>query len=86
MSYSGAAGGGSRRNTEFLYDPKLDIVITFKRETMRKDVIAWLLKNNIHGHMLTGVLKKKKSVWEIGLISEECLENLAKKCQKAVGI
>lgn len=86
MNYSGAAGGGSRRAAEFLYDPKLDIVITFKKETIRKDVIAWLLKNNIYGHMLTGVLKKKKSVWEIGLISEECLENLVKKCQRAVDI
>ena len=84
MSYSGATRKGSPREAEFVYDPKTDMLITFKEEKTRKQVVAWLLKNSIYGNMMNGLIKKNKHKWEIGLVTEECMGNLAKKCGKAV--
>ena len=85
MNFSRAVTGRQKREAVYLYDPKWDIDITFKEDKTRKVVIAWLLQNGIHKHMLNGVIQKKKKVWEIQLNSEESIDNLVVKCDKAVG-
>ena len=71
QSYGRTAGGGKHEGIPYVYDPKFDVTITFLKDITRPDVIAWLLKNGIHKHMLTGVLMKKKSEWEIQLTSRK---------------
>lgn len=82
MNYSRAAAGDGPRVKEFIYDPKHDVLITFKEEKERKAVMAWLLKNQVYSGMLTGIIKKGRNKWEIGLNSEEAADKLAEKCEK----
>ena len=83
MSYSNAARGESAKKAPatYVYDPKFDVVVTFKKEVQRKEVKVWLNKLGIHSHMIDGIIYKKKKVYEIELKTDTVHDHFVKKCE-----